>query len=98
MRLSALRAATPRPIDRRFRDALTRRSDLGGMIARMISTQSLAAFTPAIGRAEPVQPVRGPAGPGAAAASAPPQQRVLEAVPAQPAKPMPRGSLLDLRV
>jgi hypothetical protein len=27
-----------------------------------------------------------------------PSQRSLEAVPPEPAKPMPRGSLLDLRV
>ncbi|MBW8270179.1 hypothetical protein [Caldovatus aquaticus] len=74
----------------------------------MISLNSLAAFTAEVTRTAGLQPARGagaaagmgpreaPGGP--ALASAPPQ-RVLETVPPQPpARPPPRGSLLDLRV
>ena len=79
------------------------RSDLGATILRMISTHSLSAFAPAIDRAGPTQALRG-AGAAAApesvqAAAAPSAaQRPMEAVPPQPGRPMPRGSLLDLRV
>ena len=73
------------------------RSDLGATILRMISTHSLSAFTPAIDRTAPAQPPRD-AAPVRAVEAAAPAQRPLEAVPAQPARPMPRGSLLDLRV
>jgi hypothetical protein len=72
-------------------------SDLGATILRMISTHSLPAFTPAIDRNAPMQPPRG-AAPVGATEVAVPAQRPLEAVPAQPARPVPRGSLLDLRV
>jgi hypothetical protein len=79
---------------------LTGASPLGTMILAMISTSALAAFTPAIDRSEPPRPVRGvqptqgvEASPVSATA-----QRTLEAVPAQPNRPTPRGSLLDLRV
>jgi hypothetical protein len=75
------------------------RSDLGATILRMISTHSLSAFTPAIDRAAPTRPPRDAAPPvGTVEAAAPASQRSLEAVPAQPARPLPRGSLLDLRV
>ncbi|TDG29116.1 hypothetical protein [Paracraurococcus ruber] len=72
----------------------------------MIATQSLSAFTPSVGTA-PVGrpgdaiPVRGvaPGAPvGGQSASQASPQRPLEAVPPQPGKPLPRGSLLDLRV
>ncbi|SHI89664.1 hypothetical protein SAMN02745194_01303 [Roseomonas rosea] len=77
---------------------LTRDSRLSGTILRMISTNSLAAFTQDVSRAAgigQVQPVR--TGGSSNGQSAPPQ-RALEAVPAAPATPLPRGSLLDLRV
>jgi hypothetical protein len=75
------------------------RSDLGATILRMISTRSLPAFTPAVDRTAPAQPSRDVAAPvRAVEAAAPATQRSLEAVPAQPARPLPRGSLLDLRV
>ena len=78
------------------------RSDLGATILRMISTHSLAAFTPAVDRAAPARPPREAgsteAAPAVVEAAASPAQRTLEAVPAQPARPAPRGSLLDLRV
>ncbi|MCB4824706.1 hypothetical protein [Roseicella aerolata] len=82
------------------RVALTVDSDLGATILRMIATHSLSAFTPAIGRPGETQPVRGvsPAAPVTAQGQAATSQRPLEAVPPQPLRPLPRGSLLDLRV
>ena len=76
------------------------RSDLGETILRMISTQSLPAFTPAVDRAAPARPPRDAGTPVEAVqpAAAPVAPRSLEAVPAQPSRPVPRGSLLDLRV
>ncbi|MDO9710637.1 hypothetical protein [Paracraurococcus lichenis] len=75
-------------------------SALGATILRMIATNSLSAFTPAVGRPGETQPVRGiaPAAPTRAQDGATAPQRPLEAVPPQPGRPMPRGSLLDLRV
>jgi hypothetical protein len=73
------------------------------MVARMISTNSLAAFTQEVNRTRPstvepgqAQPVSG-GGSASPRAAAPPQQRTLDAVPPAPALPLPRGSLLDLR-
>ncbi len=78
------------------------RSELGATILRMISTHSLPAFTPAIDRTAPARPPREAGTPvppvTEVAAAAGAAQRPLEAVPAQPSRPMPRGSLLDLRV
>lgn len=68
----------------------------------MISLNSLAALTPDISRTrpgqgveatQPIQPVQ-----ARAAQESPRPQRTLEAVPPQPVRPLPRGSLLDLRV
>ncbi|HEY8613861.1 MAG TPA: hypothetical protein VIL69_21575 [Roseomonas sp.] len=73
-------------------------SRLSGTILRMISTNSLAAFTQDVSRAAgigEVRPVRATQGQAAQGA---PAQRLLESVPAAPATPLPRGSLLDLRV
>ncbi|WP_149539800.1 hypothetical protein [Siccirubricoccus phaeus] len=71
----------------------------------MIATNSLAAFTPGVSGAGPVtgpgpvEQVRGVTPSAAIGGTASqPQQRTLEAVPPPPGKPMPRGSLLDLRV
>lgn len=67
----------------------------------MIGSTSLSAFADAIGRTGPATAVRAPAPAparaGTAEATAAPQ-RLLEAVPPQPGRPLPRGSLLDLRV
>lgn len=67
------------------------------MVARMISTNSLAAFAQEVNRTRPqtVEPaqLRTPA----SRSPESPQQRLLEAVPPVPSKPLPRGSLLDLR-
>jgi hypothetical protein len=76
--------------------ASTRRSDLRPIVLRMISMNSLAAFTAEVSR------FQGPAQARAAASGTPPgpaePQRRLEALPPPPAGPTPRGSLLDLRV
>ena len=77
---------------------LTHDSRLAATILGMISTNALAAFTQDVSRMAgigQVQPVRSTQGQAAAAS---PPQRLLEAVPAAPPSPLPRGSLLDLRV
>jgi hypothetical protein len=81
---------------------LTRSSDLSPIILRMIATQSLAAFAQSISPTPPAPPVRGPGavggGNGQLLPAAAPSGRTLEAVPPPPPKPLPRGSLLDVRV
>jgi hypothetical protein len=70
-------------------------------MVRMLSLNSLAAFTQEVTRSAGIQPVRDRV-PDAARAAAPPPQRILEAAPPAGALPsgqaLPRGSLLDLRV
>lgn len=66
----------------------------------MISTNSLAAFTQEVTRTRPgaePSPVQRNARADQPQAE-PVAQRKLEAVPPPPARPLPRGSLLDLRV
>ncbi|WP_426957387.1 hypothetical protein [Muricoccus radiodurans] len=73
---------------------------LSGTILRMISLNSLAAFTQDVSKASGIgalRPIRATPSGGSNAASAAPQ-RLLGAVPPAPAAPLPRGSLLDLRV
>lgn len=85
----------------RPRRAVREDSDLSAIILSMIGTNALAAFAQSI---SPVQPARGLAGTSdatgaqASAGAGGQDQRKLEAVPPQPARPLPRGSLLDLRV
>lgn len=67
------------------------------MILRMIGTNSLAAFTQDVSRAAGITSV-GPVRPAAAPAQSATSQRLLERVPPAPQTPLPRGSLLDLRV
>lgn len=108
MRIPPLPALRPMADRRRpgfwTRAALTGNSDIRGIVLGMIATNSLAAFTPGVAATPPVagstgvQQVRGIAPTGGIGSSAAPQQRTLEAVPPAPSKPMPRGSLLDLRV
>lgn len=67
----------------------------------MISTNSLAAFTQEVSRTRPGAELSPPA--SARRLESFPEgervaQRKLDAVPALPGKPLPRGSLLDLRV
>ena len=97
MRLRPIPPARPR------RDAaFTADSRLSGMVLRMITLNSLSAFAQEIGRRPAAEPVRGitPGTPGGAGlqGAAPAPQRPLETLPPQPLRPLPRGSLLDLRV
>jgi hypothetical protein len=98
-------------LDRRHAEApFTDPSGLRLMILRMISLNSLAAFTAEVTRNSGLQPSRGVAGARGADAAAQagggglepvsaPAQRPLGAVPATPpSTPPPRWSLLDLRV
>ena len=81
-----------------FLAGLRKPSSLRWRVARMISTSSLAAFTTEVSRTPSLAAPRA-AGRAEAPAAEPVSQRKLETLPdAPPAKPMPRGSLLDLRV
>jgi hypothetical protein len=91
----------PIPAPRRARSRVRDRSRLSATILRMIGSNSLAAFAQAISRSSAAQPVRGVQGTASQsqeAAGGIASNRPLEAVPPQPARPLPRGSLLDLRV
>lgn len=96
--------ASPLPAARRHRrvdpvGALGHRSSLAGMIGAMVSSNTLAAFTADISRNAGIAPAPAPRErPVPVAARGEGGQRALEAVPSQPAKALPRGSLLDLRV
>ncbi len=82
---------------RRFRED----SELRRMVQAMIASNSLAAFTAEVSRNAGLTQARAPVtSPGSTEAprSAVPAQRKLEAVPPQPSSPLPRGTLLDLRV
>src|SRR5688500_8707659 len=86
--------------DRRADAPFIADSDLQGMILHMINTNALAAFTTQVANTRPAQPVRGiaPGGGTGGPGDSQPMQRTLDAVPTAPARPLPRGSLLDLRV
>lgn len=77
---------------------------LSATIIRMISTNSLAAFTQSVSQNAGITAVRGPDGAAPRVSPVSPigggqaQQRTLEALPPPPSTPLPRGSLLDLRV
>ena len=82
--------------------SLTIHSPLRPKFQNMLSLNSIAAVSQEIAAnagiiqaRSPVQPVDVLGNNRQAQASS---QRSLEAVPPEPAKPMPRGSLLDLRV
>jgi len=67
----------------------------------MISLNSMASVAQEIGVNSTILKPRAPVEPVdaiQASSQGKTQQRMLEAVPAQPATPLPRGSLLDLRV
>jgi len=68
------------------------------MVLRMIATNSLAAFTAEISRTQAAKPVRSNGEAPAPALPAPAERRLDSGLPAAPSRPMPRGSLLDLRV
>lgn len=77
----------------------TKPSSLRWKVVRMISTNSLAAFTQEISRSRPSTDTA-PTQRNARADRPEAEQvaqRKLEAVPPAPTRPLPRGSLLDLR-
>jgi hypothetical protein len=75
-----------------------RRLELWPIIVRMISMNSLAAFTAEVSRMQGAAPARSAASAATTPGAAPEAQRRLDGLPPPPAMPMPRGSLLDLRV
>jgi len=94
-----MRIDISRRTSRALRGAFTDSSDLAPIILRMIGLNTLSAFTQDVARTLGATQVRGPTPvQGNARGATAPAQRPLEAVPAQPAQPLPRGSLLDLRV
>ena len=97
------------PSRRLRRDApFTEDSRLSGMVLRMIALNSLGAFAQEISRRPAAEAVRGiapgagasvgAAAGGAQAGGSSASQRALDAVPPQPTRPMPPGSLLDIRI
>ena len=81
---------------------LTFHSSLRPKVSFMLSLNSIAAFSQEIAANAGIIQVRSPVQPVDALGNnrlpQTSQQRSLEAVPPEPSKPMPRGSLLDLRV
>jgi hypothetical protein len=82
--------------------ALTFHSSLGAKFTNMLSLNSVAAVSQEIAANAGIIQARSPVQPvdalGSKRQAQPSPQRSLEAVPPAPATPMPRGSLLDLRV
>ncbi|MGG5818168.1 hypothetical protein [Falsiroseomonas sp. HW251] len=65
----------------------------------MISMNSLAAFTAEVSRIQGPAQARATTGtPSATTPAQPEAPRRLDSLPAQPTAPLPRGSLLDLRI
>lgn len=85
------------PPGRAARTRLTRRSDLRPIVLRMIALNSLSAFTAEVSRSQAATQVRA-AGTPQTLSPLTDTPRRLDAVPAPPAGPLPRGSLLDLKV
>jgi hypothetical protein len=89
------------PLVQKGAPALTFHSSLRPKVLSMLSLNSIAAVSQEIAAnagiiqaRSPVQPVDVLRSNGQGQSA----QRSLEAVPPEPTKPMPRGSLLDLRV
>ncbi|MCZ8148488.1 MAG: hypothetical protein O9325_11655 [Roseomonas sp.] len=59
---------------------------------------SLAAFTAEVSRMQGAAPARAATSPSTPPSASPEAPRRLDALPPPPAAPMPRGSLLDVRV
>ena len=82
--------------------ALTFHSSLGSRVSPMLSLNSVAAVSQEIAAKAGIIQARSPVQPvdalGNNRQGQPSPQRSLEAVPPAPPSPMPRGSLLDLRV
>jgi hypothetical protein len=95
-----LAAASQVGFSARKRGIFTKPSSLRWKVVSMISTNSLAAFTQEVTRTRPgaeSSPVQRNARADRPEAEQV-AQRKLEAVPPAPTRPLPRGSLLDLRV
>jgi hypothetical protein len=90
------------PLVKKGAPALTFHSSLRPKVHRMLSLNSIAAFSQEIAANAGIIQVRSPVQPVDALGNnrlpQTSQQRSLDAVPPEPSKPMPRGSLLDLRV
>jgi hypothetical protein len=90
------------PPTRPLGPALTFHSSLAPKVVSMLSLNSIAAFSQEIAANAGIIQTRSPVQPvdalGNNRQGQTAQQRSLEAVPPEPNKPMPRGSLLDLRV
>lgn len=103
MRIAPVSPTRSPPVAARRRLPFTADLRLSAMIASMITTNALAAFsqdvsrTGGVGAATPVRDVQTSNNRTAAAASLG-SQRTLGAVPPAPSQAPPRGSLLDLRV
>ena len=89
------------PLMQKGAPALTFHSSLQPKVSSMLSLNSIASVSQEIAAnagiiqaRSPVQPVDVLRGNGQGQSA----QRSLEAIPPEPTKPMPRGSLLDLRV
>ena len=89
------------PLAQKGGSVLTIHSSLQPKIPSMLSLNSIAAVSQEVAAnagiiqaRSPVQPVDMLRGNGQGQSA----QRSLDAVPPEPTKPMPRGSLLDLRV
>jgi hypothetical protein len=83
------------------RSALTFYSSFHPRLTHMISLNSMSSIAQEIGLNSAVLKPRAPVEPVdaiQASSQGKTQQRMLEAVPAQPSASLPRGSLLDLRV
>ncbi|MGG5885878.1 hypothetical protein [Falsiroseomonas sp. HC035] len=90
---------TLRPLPPKSTQRFTHPSDLRFMVVRMIAMNSLAAFTAEVSRTQGAAKTRGSsASPQPLQPLPAPQQRTLDTMPAMPGGPVPRGSLLDLRV
>lgn len=99
MQINHLLAATRTNSSSRKGGIFTKPSSLRWKVVRMISTNSLAAFTQEVSRSRPgTEPTSVQRNRAERPEAEQVAQRKLEAVPAAPAQPLPRGSLLDLRV
>jgi len=86
-------------LTRKSRRGLTRPQDLRGIVLRMVATNALSGALPDVTFTQRTERVRG-VSPTPSVGRDPnePSQRTLETVPSAPKSPLPRGSLLDLRV
>lgn len=81
------------------RRPFTVRQDLRGIVLRMSVTNALSGIVPEVSYSTLAERVRGVTPtPSVGRNPNDPGQRTLDSVPSAPKGPLPRGSLLDLRV